>query len=127
MSPLTLKYTPTNLPEQKVTKVESSFVILTEHVLHFKAVFYATEPARNSEHETDKALGWEENVYNYFEILMDRATVVQLEKAYQDRGRVWCLCVFCNAYCDPLKLYTKTEEKCDELLTAIRAWRWPVT
>ena len=125
MYPLTLKYVPTNLAEQKVTKVEESFIVLDEAFLHFKAKFYATEPKRNVEWESDASLGWNENVFNYFEIFMARMDVVQIEKAHNERSDVWCLCVFCRTYADPLKIYTKTEERCDQLLKAVKEWRWP--
>lgn len=105
-----IKYTPVSLWAQKMNQVELSEVHLFKDHLRFYFKFYADEPKDIN----DLDLGWDENVFNYFDYSITKHWVVGVELWFSVKNKAWYVSVIANGTKD-INLYVKKQSEAQEI------------
>ncbi len=105
-----IKYKPVSLWAQKLTEVEVSEIHLFETHIRMHWKFYANEP----KDVNDLDLGWDNDVYNYFDVSIKKEHIVGLELGHSDKNKAWYCCIMCNSIKDT-NLYVKRQSEAEDI------------
>lgn len=111
--------TPIVLKDQKPTETKECFIELFEQYLQYRMEFFSTEPVNIDDHE----MGWNEGVYNNFDIIAVKAHVSGIEKSYTS-DKKWGIYIIINGFEKDLKVFFKTQAPAIELFDKLKNWRF---
>src|SRR5690348_13293253 len=112
-----IKITPIDLENQKPGEIQDCFLEFFNTHLNYKLEFYAAEPIDLE----DSALGWDNNVYNHYDIIALKSKISGVEKSFT-KNKSWGVFIIVTGFAQDIKIYFKSQTKANDLYDKIVKW-----